>query len=290
MCRSIYLLLVCAFCTLAAGDKGSGGGGIIKDLRFDIPPQMQSKRGLHIRILLENKELFRGDLAAVKTGDFNFTVPDSVMHNGENKLIVEFFLPPSELTLAQSILTVDMELEDSKVPHLTPKRVAAAVGASAILGLALRQSMREAPSQSKPPLPPAAQTSGPPDPVIAPQPEVDKVRDEPEVGRGGNQPSLREFSPPVRPTQLLRPGCNQFLQRDVMMKQLDCIRNNKMASVAVGAVILSRFSSSILKFGQKEKVKSSPVSTIAGRSFGKARRVLQSTWNAVRRILDLPEQ
>lgn len=264
----------------------SAGDGIIKDLRFEIPSAVQNKKGVHIRILLDQKELFRGNLAAVKGGDFNFTVPDSVLHNGENKMIVQFFIPPSEATVAQSFLMVDVGITDKLIPGtaITQKRVVAAVGASALLGLGLRRALRSADRQEHR-LPVVDPLGDPPlavQPVASPEPIAPAAPPPPAEQKEEVTP--KPSIPLVRPS-IVRSDYKSCLQKENIMKQLDIIRNNKMTSVAVGTILLSPFSARALKFGKKEKVHTSPIAKVVDINFGKARAVLIKAWEATTRLL-----
>lgn len=263
-------------------------GGIVKDLKFEIPTAVQNVKGVHIKILLESTELFRGDLSAVKAGDFNFSVPDSFMHNGENKLVVEFFVPPSDLTIAQSILVVDMGQLESNSITLSQKRIAAAVGATAVIGLGLHRVLRGNPAPVSLAHAEPTSTSPPsmPHPKASPLPEQDQP---PATQKDENRPAPNVPLPkavPLLMPQILTPKCSQFTRNEMITKQLDLLKNNKLASAVIGAAVLSRLTSTVVsRFGQKAKVDTTP---IVCKNFGKARNALSRTWNAARRIINGP--
>lgn len=266
--------------------RGAARESVVRDLKFEIPSSVRGQKDVHIRILLQNKEVFRGSLDDVKAGDINFTVPEAATAGGDGSMIVDFFIPPSEMSIGQSFLLVEVDSDDSIAPVVSSKRLVAAVSSSAFLGIGLGSLLRRS-SSPQIEVPPPQKIEIRPMQAF-PQAEM---RDDLHLSPKEN-PTPRFVFPHIPP-----PGYVSKLKRDsaAIMSRLqqvkDIINEHRVPAAAVGAVVAVQAASSLLKFATKPpppKFKTSPVITIMDRNTVKVRDVLAKSVKMIRKILDKP--
>jgi hypothetical protein len=282
----ILLTALFSSCSAVESAASVSADGAVRDLQFEVPESVKGRRNVHIRILLQDEELFRGSLTAVRQGDFNFTVPDRVLRGGKCTLIVDFFIPPSEVSVAQSIIEVEGGGETSGLELVISLKqigqIGAAVGSAAVLGLGARQAFQNAGARrgelpvvwelsASPPPPPTAPTPPPPPATLLDRPFVTPAPREP-MDQERPTPPMPRISPAI---------VKSAMQKEFLSNQLASIRNNKVVSAAIGAILLSPVTSAAFRRMQRGKVSTTPV-RIVDKQFSRARTVLDKTWNSAR--------
>jgi hypothetical protein len=280
----VLMAALCSCCDAAASISAeavsSGGTGeqaaAERDLQVLVPESVKGRRNVHIRILLQEEELFRGSLAAVKAGDFNFTVPDRVLRGGKCTLVVDFFIPPSETSVAQSAIEVEGVSGDrfkwQVVSATQIGQISAAAGSAAVLGLGARQAFRNAGvrrgelpqvvESRSPPFPPPA-PAFPPPPATVTATTLERPFITPPPAPRGSMDQVRSTPPmPLITPKIVKSAFKQCMQQEFLSNQLASIGNNKVASAAIGAVLLSPATSRVFRLMHKEKIRTSPVTAI----------------------------
>ena len=254
---------------------------IIRDIKFEIPDSVRDKKGVYIRIIVDNKEIFLGSLDAVKAGDFNFTIPENIIEKRKNSMIVDFFIPPSQSSIGQTAFIVDMSDKPAGNYRYLNRAYATVLGSAAVIALGTRQLLRNSAEstilvgdahQIKLPIQDIAPSM---QDVKHPTPSVD-IR---------NNHLVNRLQPQVSSTtmkQLQTPAkCDQLA---LISNQLEFMKKNKITAAAIGEVVMSYATSTYLRFSQKDKIKTSPIN-IVDKNYAKVRGTMMKSWKTIRKQL-----
>jgi hypothetical protein len=112
-----YLRIVLFSCILALSSCADyimsvkSNSGATANMKFSVPELIDIREDVYFRIMLEELEVFSGPIKSLQRGSLNFTVPDRVITLGKNVMTVEYFVPPTNYSIGNSVIVVDLAPE-----------------------------------------------------------------------------------------------------------------------------------------------------------------------------------